>query len=477
MWVGWWVSVTTVLAIDQRLARTTAVVVDGAGTLLARSERAVDLHALPGGRVEQEPREVLASVVDAGRAAVADAGVPIDVVALAPEGESVLAWDMHTGRPLSNLIVQPGQRADEVRAGPEGEDVIGERARRLPTADRPALKLAWLRRHVTSAGVATTSDSWLLHQLTGEFVTEASTASRSLLVDVDTGRWDHDLVGLFGLAGQPMPAIVSSDRIVGSTIAFGGTTLLGGVINSGTAMMLGEGCVDPAEAVCTFRAGATLSVNAGRAAPRSSAGLTSSVAWRIRNETTYCIGGKVDTAASAVHWMKQLGFIASTADLDRVAAPDAGGVLAVPALAGLGPPWQRPDAKTCISGMTRFTTRGHLVVAILQGVAAQVAALGSVAAVDLERPLTRLRVDGRLTTCRTLMQSLADLMQIEVEVHSSVSAAALGAAAVARTATDPALDLRAAITPSRPSAVFTPRWSSDQADDFRSRWAEAAEAA
>ena len=201
------------------------------------------------------------------------------------------------------------------------------------------------------------------------------------------------------------------------------------------------------------------------------------MAWRVKDETTHCISGQVDTAASAVHWMKQLGFITSAADLDRVAAPDAGGVLAVPALAGLGAPWRRPDAKTCISGMTRFTTRGHLVVAILQGVAAQIAALGSAMADDLGKPLTRLRVDGRLTGCRTLMQSLADLLQIDVEVHPSRCAAALGAAAVARIATDPTLGLPDAITPSKPSTIFTPRWSSAQADDFRSRWAEAAEAA
>ena len=469
---------TTVLAIDQRVARTTAAVVNGAGNVLGRSERTLDLRTLPGGRVEQMPREVLGSVVDAGRVAVADAGVPIDVVALAPEGKSVLAWDRDTGRPLSNLIIRTDRRAEEVHGNLAGhEEVIGERTGRALTADHPALKLAWLRRHVTTAGVATTSDSWLLHQLTGEFVTEASTASRSFLVDPDTGSWDRDLIGSFGLAEQPMPTILSSDQIVGSTIAFGGTVLVGGLINNGTATMLGEGCLEPAAAVCTFGSGATLSANAGTTDTRSSTGLTRSVAWRVKDETTRCISGQVDTAASAVHWMKQLGFITSAADLDRVAAPDAGGVLAVPALAGLGAPWRRPDAKTCISGMTRFTTRGHLVVAILQGVAAQIAALGSTAADDVGEPLTRLRVDGHLTGCRTLMQSLADLMQIDVEVHSSVHAAALGAAAVARIATDPTLALPDAITPPEPNSIFTPHWSSDQADDFRGRWAQAAQAA
>jgi glycerol kinase len=175
--------------------------------------------------------------------------------------------------------------------------------------------------------------------------------------------------------------------------------------------------------------------------------------------------------------MKQLGFITSLADLDRVAAPDAGGVLAVPALGGLGAPWWRPGAKAHVSGMTRFTTVGHLVVAILQGVAAQIAALGSTVAVGVGQPLSRLRVDGNLTGCTTLMQALADLMQLDVEVRPTAHTAALGAAVVARIAVNPALSLSEAIRVPEPSTVFTPRWSSDQAIEFCSRWAEAAKAA
>jgi glycerol kinase len=175
--------------------------------------------------------------------------------------------------------------------------------------------------------------------------------------------------------------------------------------------------------------------------------------------------------------MRQLGFITSAAELDRVAAPDAGGVLAEPALGGLGAPWSRPDARASVSGMTRFTTVGHLVNAILHGVAAQTAAVGSTMAVDLRQPLARLRVNGGLTCCTTLMQALADLLQLDVELSPTRQAAALGAAAVARIAVDPTLGLPDATTPSPPCATFSPRWSSDQADDFLGRWAEAGEVA
>jgi glycerol kinase len=180
--------------------------------------------------------------------------------------------------------------------------------------------------------------------------------------------------------------------------------------------------------------------------------------------------------------MQQLGYVTTAADLDTVAAtdddgPDSGGVLAVPALAGLAAPWWRPDARATISGMSLSTTVGHLVVAILQGIAAQVAELGSAVAEDLGGPLQRLRVDGGLTRCTTLMQSVADLMQIEIDVYPSAHATALGAAALARMAHDPGLPLADAIVAWRPSLTYGPRWSADRAAEFRARWNAAADTA
>src|SRR5207237_4726605 len=135
--------------------------------------------------------------------------------------------------------------------------------------------------------------------------------------------------------------------------------------------------------------------------------------------------------ASAVRWMQQLGFIGTAADMDQVAAPDAEGVLAVPALAGLGAPWWRPDATASVTGMTLSTTNGHLVTAVLQGIAAQVAELGAAVTRDLGQPLTRLRADGGLTECRTLLQAVADIMQIGVAVCALVTGRQLGAVSTA----------------------------------------------
>jgi glycerol kinase len=470
--------VTSVLAISHRTSGTTAVVVDGGGNLLGMSEQSVGLRHLPGGRVEQDPRDVLASVIGAAQGAMAEARVPVEMVALADSGRAVLAWDRASGRPLTNVIVRPDRRVHQICAAlVEHEPVIVQRTGSALDHRRAAAKLAWLRRYVTTEGVAGPCGSWLVHQLTGEFVTDVATAGRSLLTDLDNTSWDPELLELFGLADDPQPAVVPNDAVVGATLAFGGTTLVGGLVVTEQAALIGQGCLRSAEAACTFGTDAVLLVNSGTAAIRSNVGLDTAVGWRIRHDTTYSLTGQVDTVSYAVEWMKQLGYIATSEDMDQVAAPDAGGVLAVPALAGLGAPWWRPEAKACISGMTRFTGVGHVVTAILQGVAAQVSELGTAAAHDLDRPLTRLRVDGALGRCRTLMQSLADQTQIEVEVAPTTHAAALGAAALGRIAIIPGLDLAEAIPRSEPCTTFGPQWSADRAADFRGRWAVAAQSA
>ena len=474
---------STVLTIDQGTSGTKALVVDGDGNVLGLSEQPVRPDYLPGGGVEQDPHELLASVVDAGRAAVSQAGVPIDVVTLANQGETVLAWDPQTGRPLSNMIVWQDRRAEGICTDLDRhKNTFAQRTGLVLDPYFSAPKMAWLRRNVTREGVVTTSDSWLVHQLTRAFVTDATTASRSLVTDLDTTDWDHELLELFGLADEPLPTIVACDAVVGHTSVFGGTVAVGGLVVDQQAALVGEGCTRPGEAKCTFGTGAFLLANTGPTATRSTAGLAASVAWRLGEQTTYCVDGQVYTAASAVRWMQQLGYVTTAADLDTVAAtdgdgPDNGGVLAVPALAGLAAPWWRPEARATISGMTLSTTVGHLVVAILQGIAAQVAELGSAVATDLGRPLRRLRVDGGLTRCETLMQSVADLMQIEIDVYPSAHATALGAVALARMAHDPGLPLADAIVAWRPTLTYGPRWSADRAAEFRARWNAAADTA
>lgn len=467
---------TTVLAIDQGTSGTKAVVVDEDGTVLALSEVAVRPTYLPGGGVEQDPGALLDSVLGAGRAAVDHAKVDIDIVTLANQGETVLAWDPDTGAPLSNMIVWQDRRSERICTElADHKDYFNQRTGLVLDPYFSAPKQAWLRRNVTTEGVVTTSDSWLVHQLTGEFVTDFSTASRSLTLDIDSGKWDTDLLGLFGLDDERLPTIIASDEVAGTTTAFGGTIPVGGLILDQQAALIAQRCLAVGEAKCTFGTGAFLLANTGATAVRSAAGLSSSIAWQEGDQRTYCLDGQVYTAASAVRWLEKLTFIDTAADLDRVAATDSEGVLCVPALAGLAAPWWRPDATATFTGMTLSTGSEHLVRAVLEGIAAQVAELARSMARDLGQPLTRLRVDGGLTQSQVLMQSVADLMQIPVDVYPSQHATPLGAAALARTAINASISLDAAIIDWQPSISYEPIWTSDRAQEFSSRWRHVAQ--
>jgi glycerol kinase len=468
--------IVAVLSIDQGTSGTKAIVVDDAGTVLALAEAPVHPQYLGGGGVEQDPQELLDSVLAAGRSAVASAGTPISVVALANQGETVLAWDPATGAALSPAIVWQDSRAQGICDGLAGHaELIADRTGLVLDPYFSAPKMTWLRRNVTTDGVVTTSDAWLLRRLTGEFVTDVTTASRSLVLDLDAVAWDAELLGLFGLADEALPRLAACDEVVGTTTAFGPEVPVAGVIVDQQSALLAEGCLTVGSAKCTFGTGAFLLANTGSEARRSRHRLTTSVAWQTREGTQYCLDGQAYTAASAIRWMVDLGLVGSAAELDGSVAADSGGVLFVPALAGLAAPWWRSDALACFTGMGLGSTRGHLVRAVLEGIAAQVADLVRVFASDMGAPVTSLRVDGGLTRSAVLMQAQADLLQVPVEVYPSAHATPLGAAALARLAMDRSLSLSDVTWPWTPARVYEPQWSAARAEDFLARWRRTAE--
>jgi glycerol kinase len=387
----------------------------------------------------------------------------------------VLAWDRATGEPLSAAVVWQDRRSAEVCE--DLSDQADEVAKLTGLVLDPyfsAPKMAWLRRHITTDGVVTTTDSWLLFRLTGAFVTDVTTASRSLLTDLDGRSWHPGLVELFRLDDEPLPEIVDCDAVVGNTTAFGGQVPVAGQIVDQQAALFAESCFDAGTAKCTYGTGAFLLANTGDRAVRSASGLTSSVAWTADGQTRYCIDGQVYTAGSAVRWLQELGFIRHATELDRVVADDPGGVLCVPALAGLAAPWWRPDATASFAGMTLATRPAHLVLAVLQGIAAQVAELGRLVQDELGASLAALRADGGLTQSGTLMQAQADLLQIPVEIYPSPHATVLGAAALARLAMESGLSPEDAVGIWRPTQVYEPNWPPDRAAEFRARWLGAA---
>jgi glycerol kinase len=470
--------VTHVLAIDQGTSGTKAIVVDERGAVLAIAEVELRPAYLPGGGVEQDPEALFGSVVTAGRRALEQAGVTADAVALANQGETVLAWDRATGRPLTPAIVWQDRRAESVCTPlADSADAVARATGLVLDPYFSAPKMRWIRDHVTRDGVVTTTDTWLVHRLCGEFVTDTSTASRSLLFDLDTAAWSPELVDLFGLGDEDLPRIVASDQIVGETDLFGSPIPVAGLVVDQQAALLAESCLEPGTAKCTFGTGAFLLAQLGDRPTRSTAGLTTSVAWTLRDHTSYCVDGQVYTAASAVRWAIDLGLVPAADQLDAVAAAtgdSSDGVLCVPALAGLAAPWWDAQATASFTGMTLSTGRGHLVRALLEGIAAQVAALTDLVARDLGQPLSRLRVDGGLTRSAVLMQAQADLAQIPIDVYPSAHATPLGAAACARLALDPGADPAEVVGTWTPQHTYEPQWSADRAADHLDRWQRAA---
>ncbi|BBX01715.1 carbohydrate kinase [Mycolicibacterium moriokaense] len=464
------------LAIDQGTSGTKAIVVDEVGRLVSIAEVGVRAEYLPGGGVEQDPEALYDSVVSAGRQALAQAGVGVSAVAIANQGETVLAWDRDTGNPLTPAVVWQDRRAESICAGLSASaEAVAQRTGLVLDPYFSAPKMSWIRANLTTAGVVTTTDTWLVHRLCGAFVTDASTASRSLLLGLDSVEWDEELLELFGLADEQLPEIVGSDEIVGSTDAFGPSIPVAGLIVDQQAALLAESCLTPGDAKCTFGTGAFLLAQLGGNPARSTTGLTTSVAWRLRGRTSYCVDGQVYTAASAVRWAVDLGLVPAADQIDTVAADSSDGVLCVPALAGLAAPWWDSAATASFSGMTLSSGRGQLVRALLEGIAAQVAALADLVATDLGQPLTRLRVDGGLTQSAVLMQAQADLARIPVDVYPSQHATALGAATCARLALDPDADTMEAISDWTPQHTYEPVWTDDRAAEYLSRWQRAAE--
>jgi len=468
-----------VLAVDQGTSGTKALVVRADGSVAARAEAPLANRPVGADGVEIDPEDLWTSVLAAASAALADAraaGERPVAVALSNQGETVLAWDRATGRPCSAAISWQDRRSAPVCAELAGH---AEEIRHLSGLELDpyfsAPKTAWLRRQVTGAGVVTTTDTWLLHRLTGAFVTDPATASRTLLLDLDACAWSPRLAELFGVDLDDLPVIVDNDAVIGTTTAFGPELPVAGIVVDQQAALLAEGCLAPGEAKCTYGTGAFLLVTLGAEPRRSTSGLVSCVAWTLHGETTYCLDGQVYTAGAAVGWLRGLGVVDGPEQLDALAGP---AVLAsevfVPALAGLAAPYWSPGARGSLSGLSLDSDRGTVVRAVLEGIAANVAVLAATAARDLGRPLERLRVDGGLTRSQVLLQLQADLLQVPVDVHPTPDATALGAAALARLALGHAVDAASAVAAWAPTRRFEPGCSAEEASERLARWRRAA---
>ena len=466
-----------ILAIDQGTSSTKALVVADAGEVLGEGSAPVHPEAKSGGAVEQDPQELLESIVAAGRAALAAAGVIVEAVGIANQGETVLRWDRESGKPFG-----PALSWQDRRAAPIARELESQGDRLTEITGLPldpyfaAPKMMWLRRESGDEGVITMIDAWLNQQLAGAFVTDAATASRTLLLDLESTTWSGEACALFEIDPATQPKIVDCAASVGETTVFGDPLPVTGLVVDQQGALFAESCFAPGEAKCTYGTGAFILATAGEQALHSKARLAACVAWRLDGRTTYCLDGQVYSAGSAVSWLEELALIKEAADLDRISSDEGEEALFVPSLAGLGAPFWAPDARGGWLGLSLATSRDDLVRAVIWGIAAQVASLARAMGDDMGRPLERLRVDGGLTRSKALMQAQADLLQAPVERYPSADATALGAGALARLGSGVVSTPQEAVGDWTPAEVFEPQMTAAEAQERLARWEAAAAA-
>ena len=441
---------TLLLAIDQGTTSTRAIAFDRELRPVASAARPLGVtHPRPGW-VEQDPDEILESVVSTVEAVLDEVGgaAAIATVGLANQGETVVAWDAQTGRALAPAIVWQCRRSDAIvdrlrRAGlePDIRSISG-----LPLDPYfSASKLTWLLEE--DAGVAAagrrgtlrfgTVDAWLTACLgNGRMArTDPSTASRTQLFSLADRTWDERLAAWFGVDPATLPTVVPSAGRLGTLEhpRWGGGLPLGALVCDQQAALFGHAGFRPGGLKATYGTGVFVLANAGRTPPPTT-DLEASIAWTLPDTTTdYVLQGGVFTAGTIVDWLRDgLGFVERTADLDALArsVPDSGGVEVLPALLGLGAPWYRAEVRGAIMGLSPGTSRAHIVRATLDAIAQRttdiveaVAAAGSTA--------THLRVDGGLTRIAYLMERQADLIGLPVHIAATEESTALGTAALA----------------------------------------------
>ncbi|MSP72097.1 MAG: glycerol kinase [Myxococcales bacterium] len=444
---------THILAIDQGTTGTTALVIDRTLRVIGRFTQEFTQHFPQPGFVEHDCDELLASVQTAIAGALRQAELEptaLAAIGITNQRETTIIWDRQTGRPIHRAIVWQDRRTaarcqDLKDAGHEA--LFRERTGLVLDPYFSGTKIAWLLDHVTGArsrAVAGelafgTVDSFLVYRLTGGsvHVTDATNASRTLLLDLKSLTWDEDLCALLGVVPSLLPEVRGSSEVCGQTSGFPGLPdglPIAGMAGDQQAALFGQACFEAGEAKCTFGTGAFLLMNTGDRPVASRHGLLTTVAWRLGGVTTYALEGSTFVAGAAVGWLRDgLGIIKSAADIEVLArqVPDTGGVYFVPALTGLGAPHWRPEARGLITGLTRGTTAAHLARATLEGIAYQTFDVLDAMQKDLNRPLTRLKVDGGASSNDLLMQFQADLLGVEIVRPAMLETTALGAACLA----------------------------------------------
>ena len=433
------------LVIDEGTTSTRAMLFAADGKVLgSKSEELTQSYPEPG-RVEHDAAEIWTKTARCAQAMVDLAGGPdaIAAIGITNQRETVVFWDKTTGEPLSPAIVWQDRRTADVcaRLKDAGEEPsVQARTGLLLDPYFSGTKIAWGCEHwsaVRAAGdrlAVGTIDSWLVWKLTGgAHVTDATNASRTLLMGLGSGQWDDGLLSLFGVKRRALPEIVDCAGEFGRTTVFGGSIPICGLAGDQQAATIGQACLTPGQTKATFGTGAFVLTQYGAQVPASKNRLLATVAWQLGGKRAYALEGSVFVAGSLIKWLRDsIGLIGDAAETEALArsVADNGGVYLVPALSGLGAPWWRPEARGSLSGLSFSTTRAHIVRAALEAMAHQAHDLKTAFAADGADWAT-LRIDGGMVANDWMAQDLADMLGLSVERPEFAETTALGAAMLA----------------------------------------------
>ena len=442
-----------ILALDQGTTSSRAIVFDHDGAIAGIAQKEFTQIFPQPGWVEHDAEEIWRTQIDCAGHALEAAGASardVAAIGITNQRETVVVWERASGRPIANAIVWQDRRTAQDCAAllADGvEPMLTERTGLLIDPYFSATKLAWLLDNVPGARQRAergelafgTIDSWLIWKLTGgrEHVTDVSNASRTLLANLHALDWDEEMLRLFRVPREMLPRIVDSSAVIGESERglLGAALPIAGIAGDQQAATFGQACFKPGMAKNTYGTGCFMLLNVGDAPQGSRNRLLATAGWRRGGaRPTYLLEGSVFVAGAAVQWLRDgLGIIEKSEDVGPLAAqvPDSGGVVFVPAFAGLGTPHWDPKARGLLVGVTRGTQRAHIARATLEAIAMQSAEVLDAMKRDANEPLSELRVDGGAARNDLLMQMQADVIGVPVVCPQNTETTALGAAYLA----------------------------------------------
>ncbi len=484
-----------IMALDQGTTSSRSIIFDLEGRAVASSQKEFGQIFPHKGWVEHDPEEIWQTQLEVARDALkrsgADAG-EIYGIGITNQRETTIVWERESGRPIYNAIVWQCRRTaeycDYIKSGELCED-IRRRTGLLIDAYFSATKLKWILDNVDGARERArrgelcfgTVDSWLIFKLTGGRVhaTDLSNASRTMLFNINTLDWDDELLRLFDIPRAMLPRVMPSSGIFGETSAelFGAPIPVAGVAGDQQAALFGQCCFNAGDAKNTYGTGGFMLMNTGERPVFSENGLLTTIAWGIGDQKVrYALEGSVFVCGAAVQWLRDgLGLVAKASETEALArsVKDSGGTWFVPAFVGLGAPYWDPYARGALLGITRGTTRAHVVRAVLESMAYQTADVLELMKREAGVDMTSLKVDGGASANDLLLEIQADLLGIPIIRPRCIETTALGAANLAGLATGAFSSLDEIAKRWSVDRSFAPAISAEERAGRLSGWREA----